>query len=259
MAIIVNLGIVVLILGMTWALMSEGLWGAALMFFNVLFAGILAFNFYEPLAALLDGTGIGWGFSDTLCLLGIFIVTLVMLRLTTESIAPSMVRFPTPIYHIGRVLFGLAGSVVTIAILLLAFETAPVHQKVFTVVDYKTAPPFGLGIDHQWLGFFQYTTGLVFVQHDRGSRDPFREYGDAKVFDPRAEWLLEHQKARPYESEGGSILSGTEAEGGAAGGGAAPAPGAPGTPSPAAGGGGNPNDPKFIGTSSGVPVVIPGN
>ena len=38
---------------MTYALTSEGLWGAALMFFNVLFAGIIAFNFYEPLAALL--------------------------------------------------------------------------------------------------------------------------------------------------------------------------------------------------------------
>jgi hypothetical protein len=259
MAIVINLVIVLLILGMTWALMSEGLWGAALMFFNVLFAGILAFNFYEPLAALLDSTGIGWGFSDTLCLLGIFLVALVILRLTTETLAPAMVRFPTPIYHIGRIFFGLAGSVVTIAILLLGFETAPVHQKVFNVIDYKMAPPFGLGLDHQWLGFFQYTTGLVFVQHDPGTRDPFREYGDAKVFDPRAEWLLNHQDARPYVSEGGKVLSGSEAEAGAAGGGgAAPNPGAPGMP-PGAASGGNPNDPKIVGPAVGGGVVLPGN
>ena len=55
-----------LILLMTYALSSEGLWGAALMFFNVLFGGLIAFNFYEPLARLIDSTGIGWGFSDTL-------------------------------------------------------------------------------------------------------------------------------------------------------------------------------------------------
>src|SRR5262245_47683096 len=92
-----------LILGMTYVLASEGLWGAALMFFNVLFAAIIAFNFYEPLAALL-ATNVGFlaGFADTLCLLGIFIVALVLLRLTTETLAPAMVRFPTAIYHIGR-------------------------------------------------------------------------------------------------------------------------------------------------------------
>ena len=55
---------------------SEGLWGAALMFFNVLFAAMIAFNFYEPLAKLIDSTGIGWGFSDTLCMLGLFCIAL---------------------------------------------------------------------------------------------------------------------------------------------------------------------------------------
>ncbi len=58
---------------------------------------------------LLDTTGINWGFSDTLCLLGLFCVSLVVLRLTTETLAPAMVRFPMPIYHAGRLLFGLAG------------------------------------------------------------------------------------------------------------------------------------------------------
>ena len=43
------------------------------MFFNVLFAAMISFNFYEPLARLLDSTGINWGFSDTLCMLGLFL------------------------------------------------------------------------------------------------------------------------------------------------------------------------------------------
>jgi len=204
MELIVNLVIVALIAGMTWALMSEGAWGAALMFFNVMFAGIIALNFYETVAKLIDSTGINWGFSDTLSLMGLFIVALVMLRLTTETLAPAMVRFPTPIYHLGRVLFGAAASAMTIGFLLLCFEVAPVHKKVFGVIDYKTRPPFGLALDRRWLGFFQYTTGLVFASRGTGSRDPFREYGDAKVFDPKAEWLLRHQEARPYGTE--SIL-----------------------------------------------------
>ena len=66
MSVVADLVIAGLILGLTYALTSEGLWGAALMFFNVLFAGMIAFNFYEPVAALIDRTGINWGFSDTL-------------------------------------------------------------------------------------------------------------------------------------------------------------------------------------------------
>src|SRR5208282_5597069 len=101
MKIVMDLIIGFLILGLTYVLTSEGLWGAALMFFNVLFGGMIAFNFYEPLAKLIDSTGLNWGFSDTLCMLGLFCVSVTLLRMTTETIAPAMVRFPTPVYHIG--------------------------------------------------------------------------------------------------------------------------------------------------------------
>jgi hypothetical protein len=224
----VDIGMVLLILGMTYALMSEGLWGSALMFFNVLFAGIIAFNFYEPLAALIaSNVGFLSGFADTLSLLGIFIVAVTALRLTTETLAPQMVRFPNLVYQIGRIVFSFAASVVLVAIVLLAFETAPVHKKVLFVVDYKYAPPFGLGLDREWLGFFQYTTGAIFADHSGGNRDWLNEYGTANVFDPRAEWLLLHQDARPYGEE--TVLAeSAPAEGGAAAG----APGAPGAPRP---------------------------
>jgi hypothetical protein len=211
---IINLIIVGLILGLTYALTSEGLWGSALMFFNVLFGALIAFNFYEPLAALLDRTGINWGFSDTLCMLGLFCVSVLILRMTSETLGPAMVRFPAAIYHIGRLIFGLGGAVITVAVIILAFHAAPVHKKIFTAIDYTSKPPFGLGIDHQFLGFFQHTTGNIFARYGVGSRDPFREYGHGgavKVFDPRAEWLINHQEARPYGE--GSLLGGGE-EGG---------------------------------------------
>jgi hypothetical protein len=224
MAVVLNLVLTLLILGLTYALVSEGLWGAALMFFNVLFAGIVAFNFYEPLATLVESsTGINWGFTDTSCLLTLFIVTLVMLRLVTETLSPTMVRFPNPVYQVGRVVFGLATSLVTVAILLLAFETAPVHKKVFGIIDYKTRVPFGLALDHQWLGFFQYTTGMIFANRSPQRHDPFGEYSNANVFDPRAQWLLIHQDARPYGID--MVLGGESGGGGdaAAAGAAAPA------------------------------------
>jgi len=242
MKIIIDLVICFLILGLTYVLTSEGLWGAALMFFNVLFGGLIAFNFYEPVARLIDSTGIGWGFSDTLSMLGLFCISVLLLRMTTETIAPAMVRFPAPVYHAGRFLFGVAGAIITLAIVILAFHAAPVHKKIFTTVTYDSKPPFGLGLDHQWLGFFQYETGAVFTTLGAGQVDPFGTYGRSrsgertplKVFDPRARWLIDHQDARPYGE--GTVLGAeaageaAAAEGGGESAGAAPQGGAPGGP-----------------------------
>jgi uncharacterized membrane protein required for colicin V production len=231
MVIVINLIILLLIAGLTYALTSEGLWGAALMFFNVLFSAMIAFNFYETVADLIDSTGIPWGFSDTLSMLGLFCISVGMLRMTTETIAPAMVRFPTPIYHLGRLVFGVGGAVVTMAIVILSFHAAPVHKKIFQAVTYDTKPPFNLGIDHQWLGFFQYETGAVFTRLGAGQLDPYKTYGmrsgvrtPVKVFDPNARWLIDHQEKRPYGTE--TVLA-PEGEGAAAAAPKAPSPDAP--------------------------------
>ena len=138
------------------------------------------------------------------------------MRLTTETIAPVMVRFPLPVYHAGRLIFGLAGGALTMAIVILAFHAAPVHKKIFNAIDHTSKPPFGLGLDHLWLGFFQYETGAVFSNMGYGRPDPYRTYGQGgrvNVFDPKAAWLLDHYDSRPYGT--GSVLGGgDEAEGG---------------------------------------------
>lgn len=226
---------VALILFTTYVLTSEGAWGAALMFFNVLFGAMIAFNFYEPVAGLIDSTGIGWSFSDTLAMMLIFCLSVFLLRLTTETLAPVMVRFPTPVYHIVRLVFGLGTSLVTFAVILLAFHAAPVHKKMFGYIDYDRKPPFGMALDHRWLGFFQYTTGDIFARYGAGSRDPYRSYGKTggnqfepvKLFDPRGRWLLDQQEARPY---GEGEIVGDSAGGAAAAGSPEVMPGPPGAP-----------------------------
>lgn len=253
--VIIDIVTLVLILGMTYALASEGLWGAALQFFNALFAGIIAFNFYEPMAALVSSNiSALTGFADAMSLLILFAVSLVLLRLTTDSIGPTMVRFPAPIYHIGRWTFGLLGACITMAILLLAFHTAPVHKKMFYgAFPYDKKPPFGMGLDWQWLGFFQYTTGYVFSRNsETNPADPFGEYGNARVFDPRGRWLIDHQNARPY---GDGFVPDASSASDAGAGGAAGIPGAPG----AAAVGGSPGPGIPGGTAGAAAGLAPTN
>ena len=235
MSAVIDLCVFGLTAGITYALMSEGLWGAALQFFNVLFASLIAFNFYEPVAQLIinnvSNATVG-SFADSVSMMLLFIVALLLLRLATESLSPSMVRFPTPVYHIGRVVFGVGGAVIMMAMLLLGFQASPVQKKMLGTWDYNHKPILGgERFDRDYLAFFQYTTGYTFARNGKGDPDPAREFPNRPLlFDPRGEWLLVHQLARPYGLE--PILDPEPGEAGAA---TTPAgaAGAAGEPAPA--------------------------
>jgi hypothetical protein len=94
--------ILLLVLGVGYALASEGLWGAALMTLNILFAGPDRAELLRALAAIIaENVEFLSGFADTMSLLGVFTVALIGLRIGTESLAPAMVRFPGPVYFLG--------------------------------------------------------------------------------------------------------------------------------------------------------------
>src|SRR5262245_36969294 len=142
MEFLVSFLVAFLVLGLTYAIASEGLWGASLMFFDVLFGGLIAFNFYEPLAKLLaDNVSFISHLADLICLLARCSLPTFALRRSARPLGPAMVRFPAPVYHAGRWAFAFGCAAITLAICLLGFETAPVHKKIFGVMDYKTLVP----------------------------------------------------------------------------------------------------------------------
>jgi hypothetical protein len=227
MAVIIDLVVIVLIMGMTYALMSEGLWGAALMFFNALFSTLITLNCYEPLAKLI-GVNVSFlsGYADALCILVIFTVSLLVIRLITEYLAPSMVRYPAPVYHIGRVGFAFSGAVLTASVMLLALDASPVDKKILGSIDAKSKPLYGYRLDKELLAFFQFQSGQIFTR-TAASRDPFGQYGNSRVFDPHGKWIYNAFEARPYGKQ--SLLEEDKpaAEGGAEGGAAPPDGAAP--------------------------------
>ncbi len=198
MAAAIEALILLLVLGIAYAIFAEGLWGATLMFFNVLFSSLLAFNCYEPLAGMIASSVPDVaGFADTFCLMLIFLISLIVFRVTTGSLAPKLIRVPPILKILGGLTFGLLTGVLTIGFILVAFDTAPVHRQVFSALGYERKPPFGLGFDRQFLGLFQVSSGVAFARHGY-EPDPSGTYGDVRVFDPNGDWLIDHQNARPY-------------------------------------------------------------
>lgn len=145
----------------TWCVSGEGVWGAALVFLSTLFGGLIAMNFFEPLANLLSSGGSWDWYWDFLALVVLFGGSVTLLRMATEALMPVYVEVLPLLYDVGRWVLGLATGYVTMAFLATALHTAPLPRE---FLDFKPEQPmlFGLGADRQWLAFTQYVSENVY-------------------------------------------------------------------------------------------------
>lgn len=177
---ILLLGIVGLI---TFLVAQDGPWNAILTFFSVIFAGLLAMNFFEPLAGFLAKQS-SWldTRADFLCLVGLFGLFVFLIRLGLEHLAPSNIELPDIAYKIGQWGFALAAGYVTMAILLTSLHTAPLPRK---FLGFTPERPNFLGVaspDRQWLGFTQHVTEHVFARRfNEGGKIGFRNFDGMRV------------------------------------------------------------------------------
>ncbi len=159
---ILLLGIVGLL---TYLVAQDGPWNAILTFFAVIFGGLLAMNFFEPLAALISKQIPSMEpRADIICLLGLFALFVFLIRLGLEHLSPSNPELPDIAYKIGQWGFGLATGYVTMAIILTSLHTAPLPRK---FLGFTPERPNFLGVsrpDVQWLGFTQHVTEHVFAR-----------------------------------------------------------------------------------------------
>ena len=151
--------------GVAYVVASEGAVGAVTTFFCVLFGGLIAMNFFEPLAGLLDGP-LGER-SDVVALLGLFAAVVTGLRLACENIAKQLLKLPTLVYEAGRWLGGAATGYVTMAILLTAVHVAPLPRE-FLGFKAERLNLFGADApDRRWLGFTRYVSANALAKKQR--------------------------------------------------------------------------------------------
>ncbi|HZY86743.1 MAG TPA: CvpA family protein [Gemmataceae bacterium] len=120
---------VLLMLGvMGYALLRWGVLRAFCACCNVLAAGLVAFNFFEPVAASLDpkleGTSLH-GCEDALCLAVLFAVTFGLLHLVTRLLARKRPDYHPGLQLGGAAVFGLLAGYLLAGFLLCVLDTLP--------------------------------------------------------------------------------------------------------------------------------------
>jgi hypothetical protein len=154
--------LLLIVVAVTWCVAAEGAWGAGLTFLCVLFAGLLAMNFFEPVANFIDGMGSAvQDYSDLVALVGLFALFTFLGRLATDNISPTVIEFDARVYNVARWLFGLATGYTTMAILLTALHTAPLPRKFLGFSPERANLFDSVAPDRQWLGFTQHVSERV--------------------------------------------------------------------------------------------------
>jgi hypothetical protein len=165
MEIVIDILLVGIVGLVTFLVAQDGPWNAILTMFAVIFGGLLAMNFFEPLAVFVSKQIPSQeSRADIICLLGLFALFVFLIRLGLEQLTPSNPDLPDLVFKIGQWGFGLATGYITMAIILTSLHTAPLPRKFF---GFTPERPNFLGVsrpDVQWLGFTQHVTEHVFAR-----------------------------------------------------------------------------------------------
>jgi hypothetical protein len=178
----IDFALLIIIALVTWNVAAEGAWGAAALFLSVIFAGLLAMNFFEPLASLFETAMPDWSMRfDFIALMVLFGASVFLLRLMSEKLAPGFIAVHSRLYDACRFGFALMTGYVTAAFLLAALHTAPLPREFMGFTPERknffgfTAP------DREWLGFVQYV-----------SEKSMQSSEDGRIFDGAQFQVEEH-------------------------------------------------------------------
>lgn len=145
----------VLLVAAFWAF--QGVFSSAIMLFETIAAVMIAFGFYEPLAAFLADKIPEYHSAVALVL--IFVVTLVLLRLATDKLIAGNVQFPLPVDRAGGALLGLLTGLLVIGMALIGVQMLPVGPE---LLGFQRIPPqTPKARNTVWLNPDGFTIGLV--------------------------------------------------------------------------------------------------
>ena len=168
----IDLALLAIVGIVAWCVAAEGAWGASLTLLCVLFSGLLAMNFFEPLAELLNSTiplDPSWRNRwDFIALMLLFIGLIFLFRLATERIMPNAIETHALVFDGVRWGAGVATGYLTMAILLTSLHTTNLPR---TFIGFEPERNNFLGMaapDRQWLGFVQYMTEFAYRNGPNG-------------------------------------------------------------------------------------------
>lgn len=147
----------VLFLAVVLCLLTEGMWSNAIRLINVVFAALLATNFWEPTAKLLESAMKGGSYWwDFVALWVLFALIVTILQTVTNKISKVNVRFLAIANKAGGIVFACLTAVVLVCFANFTLHTAPLAEKAF---QGGFPSQSSISPDRQWVRFVTLVSG----------------------------------------------------------------------------------------------------
>jgi hypothetical protein len=182
-------------------LFTEGMWSNAIRLINVIVAALLATNYFESAASVLEDWGESFTyFWDFLALWGLFALFNACLRGATDHISKVKVRFRKITDQIGSPVFAACIGWVMVCFTAMTLHTAPLARN-FMAGSFQPEQRMFLGLvpDRKWLAFVQTMSLGTFSCSPTAEdirKEPAWEEDAARTFDPRGEFMPKYATRR---------------------------------------------------------------
>jgi hypothetical protein len=186
----------------------QGLWNSVVTLINLLLAMMLAFNYFEPAAQLIEGYEPSFTYLlDFLCLWGVFFLAFGILRVATDVLSRKRIMFEFWTETVGRSVIALWIAWLFVGFVCASLHTAPLGAH---PMGFQRTPDsgnfLGMAPGRHWLAFMQSRSrgALSRGESDPARLSPVREDENLKVrvFDPESRFILKyHQRRVDFERE----------------------------------------------------------
>lgn len=177
-----------------YAAVREGLLTALATLVNICIAGVVAFNFFEPLAEEVDGVFRGTilaGFEDALCFFVLFAPILAGLRFLTNNLANQELDLPALMQQIASGAVALVSGYLLAGILVVFLQMMPWGEN---FLDFQPQIEPNAGKVRQYLPPDRLWLSLM----NRAGSGPFSQ-NDAVTFDPEGTFGIRYTRMRRYK------------------------------------------------------------
>jgi hypothetical protein len=175
----------------------QGLWSSAINVVNITMAGVIATNYFEPLANLVDSSGTNY-MMDSIMLWAVFAVTFIVLRLITQSLSTHDVHFIKPVDLAGRAALGIWAGWVFVCFTAFAMVTAPIGAQPLGSWESPEAKSFLVfSPERMWMAFAQSRSmGALSNSHSGADLHQDDAQTGSQVFDSKGDFSYKYYARR---------------------------------------------------------------
>lgn len=177
----------------------QGLWSCAINVINLLLAMLIATNFYEPLATLVEGYAAGASpyILDGIFLWVLFAISYIILRMITHGLSEHNVQFIKPVELVGRSLLAIWCGWLFVCFTAFSMMISPIGGDAWDSPEAKSF--LFMAPEQQWLSFAQSRSRGAL---SRGKFEPLAKTHpddaamNVEAFDPMSEYTYKYQARR---------------------------------------------------------------